>query len=225
MSKHIYVPTQSADDWKQFLANPEKQWRPGFSARTLAHSWENAKRFPNEIEKIFEQAGFENLELLIAIPEHKVYLPPRGYPSQNDLFVLAKTTDNNLMSIAVEGKVAEPFGETLENWNAEGSEGKKNRFYFLTNLLGLDSVPKTIRYQLLHRSASAILEAKKFNAKYAVMLIHSFSPESLWLEDFQEFAELFGVKAQSGQLYFARRLDGIDFYLAWAKGDSKYLSF
>ena len=76
----------------------------------------------------------------------------------------------------------------------------------------------------MHRSASAILEAQKFNAKYAVMLVHSFSPELLWLEDFQDFAELFGVKAQSGQLYFVRQLDGIDFYLAWAKGDSKYLS-
>ena len=224
MSKHIYVPTQSVDDWKKLLADPDNHWRSGYSARALAHCWEDSKSFPDEIEKIFKQAGFENLKLLLAIPEHKVYLPPRGHPSQNDLFILAKTENNSLMSIAVEGKVTETFGETLEKWNAEGSASKKKRFSFLANLLNLDSIPKTIRYQLLHRSASAILEAQKFNAKYAVMLVHSFSPELLWLEDFQDFAELFGVKAQSGQLYFVRQLDGIDFYLAWAKGDSKYLS-
>lgn len=29
----IYVPAQSTNDWRQFLADPEKQWCSGYSAR------------------------------------------------------------------------------------------------------------------------------------------------------------------------------------------------
>jgi hypothetical protein len=227
MSKHIYIPTQSADDWKQLLARPEKHWRSGFSARALASCWEEADGFPKEVKRIFDQSdipALQNLQLLLAIPELKVFLPPRGGPSQNDLFVLAKASDDSLISIAVEGKVSEPFGETLADWDASSSIGKQKRLSFLTELLGLDNIPGTIRYQLLHRSASAILEAKKFNAKHAVMLVHSFSQEMLWFGDFQFFASLFNVDAQPGHLYLACQLDGVDFYLAWVKGSSEFLA-
>lgn len=42
MSK-IYIPTDNAEDWKGFLADPKKQWRTGFSAKTLAHCWQAAQ--------------------------------------------------------------------------------------------------------------------------------------------------------------------------------------
>jgi len=41
----IYKRTQKADDWKQLLADPEKHWKTGFSARTFAHCWEEANVF------------------------------------------------------------------------------------------------------------------------------------------------------------------------------------
>ena len=62
--------------------------------------------------------------------------------------------------------------------------------------LGLDeTLPGNIRYQLLHRTASAVIEAKRFNATYALMVVHSFSQTADWLDDYKEFAYLFGVKA------------------------------
>ena len=65
--------------------------------------------------RIFPEAGDErvgNLEILLEFPEWKVYLPPAGHTSQNDLFSRANG-EQGLVTIMVEDKVAEPFGETL----------------------------------------------------------------------------------------------------------------
>ena len=89
-----YLPTVGRQDWQKLLADPEKQWRTGYSARTIAYAWEAAKgHFPPEVERIFPEAGDErvgNLEILLEFPEWKVYLPPAGHTSQNDLFSLRK---------------------------------------------------------------------------------------------------------------------------------------
>jgi hypothetical protein len=53
-----------------------------------------------------------DLELLLAIPEHKTALPGDQRASQTDLLVLAKSNDR-LVVIGVEGKVNEPFDRTL----------------------------------------------------------------------------------------------------------------
>jgi len=42
----ILIPAASADDWRQFLAEPEKHWVTGRSARSLAHCWQAARDFP-----------------------------------------------------------------------------------------------------------------------------------------------------------------------------------
>lgn len=159
------------------------------------------------------------MELLIAIPEYQVDLPGGGRPSQNDLFVLAKDAEGEMVSIAVEGKVAEPFDSTLGEWLKDASEGKKKRLEFIRERLALDlDIPGTIRYQLLHRMVSAVIEAERFNAKSAVMLVHSFSKESFWFEDYRDFLGLYGVKAEIGKLHFVRQVEGIGIYTSWAKG-------
>ena len=57
----------------------------------------------------------------------------------------------------VEGKVNESFGPTLDEWQADASPGKDKRFRFLLRTLCSAAVPDGgIRYQFLHRSASAI---------------------------------------------------------------------
>lgn len=123
----IYKPTSGVDDWRSLLVDPEKHWRTGFSARSLAYAWENARGFPVEIQDLFitSDLPFQEMELLLAIPEHKVLLPPySGHPSQNDLFVLARDSSNSLVAITVEGKVSESFDKNLSEWNREGSRGK-----------------------------------------------------------------------------------------------------
>jgi len=198
----------------------------GYSARTLAYCWESSDEFPSEVKYIFAQSNikaFENMEILLAFPEYKVDLPGGGRPSQNDLFVLAKDDEGKLVTIAVEGKVSETFGQTLAEWNPIETKGKTIRFEFLQNLLSLKEIPLSIRYQLLHRSASAILEAQKFNAKNAIMLVHSFSEELIWLDDFQAFVNLFEIHAEPDKLYFIKEINGIRFHVAWVKGDTKFL--
>ena len=70
----------------------------------------------------------------------------------------------------------EPFGPTLEDWYSNPSAGKKKRLEYLLELLGFESdIPGTIRYQLLHRTASAAIEMNCFGTESAAMLVHSFS--------------------------------------------------
>jgi hypothetical protein len=229
MSRLIHVPTQGTADWQRLLADPGKQWRVGFSARTLASCWEEADGLPPEVAALFAQSGapaFQSVELLLALPERQVAMPPAGgHPSQNDLFALAKALDGHLVAMTIEGKVSEPFGPTLGRWNAHASRGKTTRLQFIRELLGLpEELPASIRYQLLHRTASAVLEAQRFGARYAAVLVHSFSAEQLWFDEFSSFLALFGVRcAQTGQLVCLQDLGDVTLYAGWACGDTRFL--
>lgn len=211
------------------LENPEKQWRSGYSARTLAHAWEAAHgHFPHEIKQMLadsENERFGNLEMLLAFPEWKVYLPPRGHASQNDLFILAKG-DQGLVTIMVEGKVEEPFGKMLAGWLKQPTPGKLQRLAFIQSKLGLKgSLPRTIRYQLLHRVTCAVMEAERFGARSAMMLVHSFSQECMWFDDYQAFMSLFGrTSVTPGKLYQIAEVNGgIFLFCGWAIGNNKFL--
>ena len=228
MDKRIYVPTSGLDDWRRLLADPNKQWKPGYSARALAECWEAANGWPPEVAGVLRSStepALTDIEFLIAIPELKVNLPPRGRASQNDLFVLGKAADGRLVAITVEGKVDEPFGPTLGDWSATTSAGKAERLLFLTRELGLlAALPPTIRYQLLHRTTSALLLARRFNASHAVLAVHSFSPTGAWYEDFRAFVQLFGVQdAGRDILYKLRDRESIRLYAGWVSGDVGFL--
>jgi hypothetical protein len=221
MSRFL-IPTKGPGCWKQFLADP-KHWKEEHSAMALAQCWEDAKGFPPEIQKLFAaHPCFTGIELLLAVPEHKVQLAGGARASQNDVFVLAKAQDE-LVSITIEGKVNECFDKTVGEWLQQDSRGKRKRLSFLREELGLAEIPTTTRYQLLHRTASAIIEAKRFNAKSAVMIVHSFSQEHLWFEDYAAFVALFGATAKRSELMALKTISGVDVYSAWANGDSKFL--
>ena len=226
----IFIPTTSAEDWKRLLAEPEKHWRTGFSAKALAYCWEDADGFPPEIARLFAESefpSFQGIEPLLAFPEYQVSLPGGARPSQNDVFVLAKAREQ-LIAITVEGKVSESFGPTLEEWGPSESPGKTERLAFLKEVLGLTSeIPPYIRYQLLHRTASAVLEAHRFSAPTAAMIVHSFrrasEPGEDGFDDYQSFLRLFGVSATRNQLVFLRETQGVNLYCGWATGDPRYL--
>jgi hypothetical protein len=92
----------------------------------------------------------------------------------------------------------------------------------LCDVLGLSVAPPLhIRYQLLHRTASAIIEAQRFNAKYAMMIVHSFSPEHKWLADYQVFLSLFGVTGQVNELVKLPQPKSISVFAGWAFGKTK----
>lgn len=54
MTSRFYVPTSSAEDWRRFLAEPDKQWVPGYSAHALASAWETAGDFPDRVRDVFD---------------------------------------------------------------------------------------------------------------------------------------------------------------------------
>jgi len=225
MSK-FFIPVNNPEDWRPLLAEPDKYWRTGYSAKTLAYCWQEAGDFPEEVRKVFNASGiklFQQIELLLAFPEYKVSLPGGRRASQSDIFILAKS-NRQLISITVEGKVNEPFGETIADWKTQKGKGRERRLIYLCNLLELDITSiNHIRYQLLHRTASALIEAKRFNAQNALMLVHSFSQTGDWFDDYRQFLALFGVKGEIDSLVFAKHIDGINLYFSWMKGNKRYL--
>ncbi len=223
---NIYIPSNKPEDWKQFLADP-KHWRSGHSAMALAYCWQKADGFPKSVKQVFKKSEidlFQKLDIFLAIPEYQVPLPGGARPSQNDLFVLAKG-DSNLIVIMVEGKVSESFGPLVSKWYKKFSKGKQKRLKFLCEILELEAQHvRDIRYQLLHRTASAIIEAKSFNAKFAIMLVHSFSKKNKWFEDYAQFLSMYGIDANVNEIHNVGELSGINLYVGWVKGGKKYLN-
>jgi hypothetical protein len=115
--------------------------------------------------------------MLCGFPEHTVALAGKGAPSQTDLFVLA-CSRHGMVAITVEGKIDEPFGPYVSNWGQRLMGTSRPRLSFLSTELGLrTSEVQNIRYQLLHRTVSALVEAERFNAEAALMLVPSFDEE------------------------------------------------
>ena len=223
----FFIPVTSPEDWKPLLAQPEKHWKTNHSAKALAYCWQNAQGFPDSVTNVFRSSGipiFIDIKILVAFPEYKVPLPGGKTESQSDVFVLAKG-DGKLVSIAVEGKALEGFGETINEWSKNMSHGKETRYKYLVDLLMLNNRDTSeIKYQLLHRTASAIIEAQKFTAQAALMLVHAFSNDPQALSDYQQFLNLFDVtSAQENSLVFAKNIRGIDLHFAWIKGERKCL--
>ena len=216
----ILIPTKSAEAWRSLLADPIKQWKIGFSAYATAKCWEEAKGLPLEVAQIL---GSESV-LLLAIPEHKVPLAGGSRESQCDVFALVRRADKTI-AVSVEAKVNETFGPTVGDWHKNSSSGKVTRLKSICEMLGLDYPPRPdLRYQLFHRTASAVIEAERFGTDEAAMIVHSFSQEHRWFDDFSAFCELFGVKPKRGVGCRVDLPNGKKLVLGWASGHKRYLS-
>ena len=121
--------------------------------------------------------------------------------------------------MAVEEKVREPFGDQIAEWLAgsPSGSGKHGRLTGLRETLGLDTKDvASLRYQLLHRTASAIYEAKRYRAGVAVMMVHSFDPHDTGIADFKAFASAMGFeRAQATRTVGPVRCEGVDLYMGW----------
>jgi hypothetical protein len=222
----IFAFTSGPGDWQRLLSDPVKHWRIGYSARTLAYSWEAADGFPPEVERSLGGAGdplLADLSPVVAAPEFKVPLPGGTRPSQNDVFILARSAAGPVC-IMVEGKVEEPFGPTLGEWKLDASKGKTQRLRFLNRVLRLEvDPPDSVRYQLLHRAASAVITAEQYRAVAAVLLIHSFSRERSSWSDYSSFTHLFGVDPVEAAVQRLGGASGVPLYGVWVVGDQSFL--
>ena len=222
--KRVFIPSLGATDWRNLLADPDKHWKRERSAMELAVSWEYAQRsergLPPEVAKAIDsQPALENASLLIALPEHKVPLKGRGNPSQNDIWTLLRA-GNHYISMAVEGKAGELFDRTLAEWLADSREGKRDRLEYLCQMLQCSSSPPhELRYQLFHRTASALIEAQRFGAPFAVMLVQSFRDDPISWSDFSAFCSLLGTSAVRGSLVEASRSGPERLFIGWVDSE------
>lgn len=225
--KRIYVPTQGAADWKRLLAKPELHWKTGYSAMTAAACWDAAcDALPVELRRTLNQAShpaLSKLDLLAALPEWETALPGGDRPSFTDVMALARN-ELGLAVIAVEAKVNEAFGPTVGEKREGASAGQMERLRHLEALLQVDQpFGDGIRYQLLHRCASAILTARQFHAATAVLLVHSFSPIARWRDDFESFCHAMHAQQVSADVWRVERFAAPALFLAWCAGDRRFL--
>jgi hypothetical protein len=225
--KRIFIPTLGPRDWQRLLAQPELQWKPGRSAMSVAACWEEAATtLPPEILAALNASGaraLANLQLLFAIPEWEVVLPGGATTSCTDVMALTSNA-HGVAAIAVEAKVDEPFGPTLGEKRRQASAGQSERLDFLHAQLGLKkSLPDSVRYQLLHRAASAIITARHFHARTAVMIVQSFSPQAMWWEDFDRFGRALGATPQKGVVASVPGVSEPELFVGWCMGEQRFL--
>jgi hypothetical protein len=221
--KRIFVPTQSGSDWQRLLAKPTLHWKVGRSAMCAAAAWEDAgDKLPLEIANALDAVGvpeLQSLQLLAAIPEWGVPLPGGDRASFTDVLALTRN-DEGLCIVGVEAKVDEDFGPLIREKQNGASAGQLERLKYLQDLLGC-KFDGTVRYQLLHRTASALLTARDFHAQTAVMLIHSFGRADL-RKDFDAFCAALKAKKLTADVYGHARSARPKLYLAWVDGDRRF---
>jgi uncharacterized protein DUF6946 len=221
MIPRLYVPLLEPEDVVRHLGKQEKHWKEGRSAHALACLWSLHNGFPPKIADVLEgHPDFHSAELVDAFLERKVDLNSEGRPSQTDLLAVIGIGDR-LAIAAVEAKAGETFGEVVEDW-LDGSEGKDARLMSLCAALGLSrNAALPLRYQLLHRTVSAVLEAKRYRATVAVLLIHSFSDDEKGFENFSAFLQAirFGEPTR-GALTGPAHFDGVSLYAGWVQDEA-----
>ena len=210
-------PIRTPHDARAYLADPIRHWKPDHSAVELARSWIGCGRIPDSVKAVLDTCPiYAGSELIEGFFEREVALGTAGRASQTDLLALVRL-QQGLAVIAVEGKVREPFGQLVGEWNT--SVGKQTRLDELCGRLGLDArAVDHLRYQLFHRTVSALIEAERYGAQQALMLVHSFDGDDSSFSDYQAFADALGLTgAELNRISSAKPRGNIDVRLGWVK--------
>ena len=69
-----------------------------------------------------------------------------------------------------------------------------------------------------------MIEAETFNARYAVMIVHSFSPTHTNYDAFLTFVAAYGKVYEAGQLIEIAKYGDIRLFVGWAQGHERYLA-
>ncbi|MDY0299947.1 MAG: hypothetical protein RBQ66_09025 [Candidatus Cloacimonadaceae bacterium] len=224
---NFYQPLNSANEWQYLLKDPSEHWKDGKSAKELAKYWANRQETPSELKHLLQN---EDISLVFLFPEYQVPMPAIGGDSHNDLYVLA-TSKNGLIVIMIESKAGESFDKIISEWylqkercNKDEGLNASSRLNSILQELGLGRYAKApykelgdYRYQLFHRTLSALREAKRVNANRAIVLIQSFENDPVSQADFFKYVRLFVAqeKMTSGSLIGPVRINGIDLSFAW----------
>ncbi len=220
MPRRVYAPAAGLETWKAMLADTETQWVRGASAFETAVFWEKGARTPRGLhprlaELVDQDPAWRSSSVIAAFPEHRVSLPGGSRASQNDAWVMLRGA-SGLLSLAVEGKAGESFAETVGEWMKKPTDGRVERLEFLRELLGIEApVNGALRYQLLHRAASAVIEATRIGAVSSGIVVASFKSDQRSKDDFAAFAKALGARFVDGALIWATTVKTCPLFLAW----------
>ena len=217
----ISLPLRRPEEVISHLGSPT-HWKQGRSAKSLADAWFQANDLPSRVRSVLEQdPKVSGIELIDAWLERCTDLGDgRSSASQTDLLAVTGI-GSDLAIIGVEGKVTESFDKLVTDWLADGSQGKRQRLNGLCQLFSLDAAAVGhLRYQFFHRTAAAILEARRYRASKAILLIHSFCPNATGLDDYVQFGRSLGFERLDRDLLSeARVIGGTELRLAWVSDE------
>ena len=227
----LHIATRGICNWRERLASPDRQWKRCFSAFETAVSWElaakSASGLPEPIAKLFRENNYSDPTLIFGVAEHKVYLPGGNAPSQCDVWAAVKTSAG-MLSLTVEAKASEAFGDAiLEQWLIAGqtelsiSNRKKRWEYVRSHLPKSDSFLQ-VRYQLLHRCAASVIEARRLGYQHAAFVVQAFDTPAKTFQDYEVFCQALKITAAPGSMAtttvhgISLTVDGISLSVGWA---------
>jgi hypothetical protein len=185
----------------------------------MVDQWWAANDIPPSVRMLLDQAEeWCRAELIDAFVERCTDLADgRRTHSQSDLLAVVGLKDG-LAILAIEAKVDEGFDKTVEQWRSVASAGKEARLAKLCTLLRLDPVKVgPLRYQLFHRTASAVIEAKRYRACHAAMIVQSWSPVADGFGDYARFCVALGLcEPELDKLSSTIQVDGVSLRMVWS---------
>ena len=216
--RRLHVPLRRPEEIIPHLGAPH-HWKEGRSAKSLIDQWWSANSIPPSIVAILDQAPeWQGSELIDAYAERCTSLDDgRPSHSQSDLLAIVGIS-NSLGVLSIEAKVDEGFDKTVGEWLKVESAGKTARLAKLCSLFNLDpACVSALRYQLFHRTASAIIEARRYRTDRAAMIVQSWSLDSSGFADYCAFFDAVGISGLSiGKLSQSLIIDGVSFRTAWS---------
>lgn len=206
---------KTIEDWIEVLTR--RHYKQGHSAYECAHRWHQVgNAFPEPIPSLLRESKIpllKDLEIKQLYCEHPVWLDTHSTPSKNDLSIFCEGPENRKVTIVVEAKCDESFANPVCAWVRASDQPaprrqrklfkspdepvprKLRRLAFLNEVLCLNvGVDSRVRYQLLHRLASAILIARQTFAQATLMMVQAFTDSPRNFEDFKYFCSLLGFE-------------------------------
>ena len=161
------------------------QWKDKRSAKELARYW-TAAPLADAIRPIENMLGasFGEISFEEAWPEQKIYIDSFPGEQRNcDLVIQAISSVVGKIRIHVEAKSDERFGDDVigpyydKMLRVQGSNLPSRMKNLVSAVFGCDLTNdiRALRYQLLHSTYAACLDAESARAKAAIFLVHEFS--------------------------------------------------
>jgi hypothetical protein len=213
---HLHLPMRQPTDIIPHLGKGELHWKEGRSAHALCMSWAQVNAIPASVRRVLAtHPGTARLELVDGFFERLVELGDGRQPSQTDLMAIC-SDEAGLLAMAVEGKVTETFGPTVKEWR-NGTPTKERRLENLCLTLSIGvKESDLLRYQLLHRTVSALREADRYKTSRAMMLVQSFCPKASGFADFARFTACLGFgSAEPDTIIGPNIVAGKQLFMAW----------